>query len=346
MIRRLPWALFFYLALLVYGSLYPWHPLRVPQPEQFRFLLQPWPAFVTRTDLLTNVLIYVPFGFLAARHLTARRRLRRALPLISLLALALSTALECGQLFVPERVASNLDIATNTLGALLGAVIYGLARRRRSPGRWLLALRVRWFASGHLATLGLLLLALWLLPQFSLDPPSLIAGHLKTGFLPLWEVAQAPERIEPALAALYAVEYVVLTSVLASVLRQPPPLGLLLLLGGALFLAGKFLAATTLVKWHVTPRLFSLELAGGMAAGALSAARLLQAAGPAARWGPAGFALALALLAALLAGPMPLDGSARHFNVTGFAALAAVAWPWLAALYLGVHAAITHDPRH
>ena len=346
MMRRLPFALLVYSGLLVYGSLYPWHSLRLPEADSLRFLLQPWPPFVTRTDLLTNVLVYVPFGFLAARHLSERRRLRRALPLVFLLALGLSTVLECGQLLVPERVASNLDIATNTLGALLGAVIYGLSRRRRSPGRWLVALRLRWFAPGLLPTLGLLLLALWLLPQFSLNPPSLIAGHLKTGFLPLWEVAQAPERIEPGLAALYAVEYVVLASVLASVLRQPPRPGPLVLLAAAFFLAGKFLAAATLVKWNVTPRLLSLELAGGMAAGALSAVRLLQASRPSARWGAAAFALALALLALPLAGPMPLDGSARHFNVTGLAALAAVSWPWLAALYLAFHAAFSHGSRH
>ncbi|MEO1766684.1 VanZ family protein [Thiobacter aerophilum] len=341
-----PLALFFYAALLVYGSLYPLYGWRVPEPAAWGFLIAPVPPVVTRTDLATNVLVYVPFGWLMARALTASRRLRVALPMTCAAAALFSTAMETGQLFIPGRIASNLDIAANSLGALLGGLLYGLARWDRLPGRLVMGLRHRLLAPGRLSEAALLLLALWALLQLSLEPPSLLAGHLNRGFLPFWEVPSHLDRLEPLLAAIYAGELVVVGLMLATVLRQPPrPMGMTVA-ATTFVLACKFAAAAVLLKWTVLERLLSVELISGLAAGALSLNRLLGVwPQRPARW--SGVAIALLLGAALvyLIWPGMVEPSPRRLNVTGLAAAGALAWPWLSALYLAVARGEPPSPR-
>lgn len=337
--RRLPLALLLYTALLVFGSLYPFQGFRAVETADFAFLLAPLPPFVTRTDLTTNVLVYVPFGFLLARQLSRARRLRLALPWTLVLGALFSTAMEVGQLFVPGRVASNLDIATNAVGAGLGGVLYGLARKSRWPGRGLLLLRERWLAPGRLPELGLLLLALWFLTQLSLEAPSLIAGHLRTGFVPLWEIPGAPEQLEPWLAAIYALELTVLGMLLATLPHRAPGPWAATMFATVTLLLGKFFAAALFLKWTVLPRLVSLELVAGVAAGMLSLFRLARAPASRARGVAAGFAAGLGAALAFGAWLEGLAGlSARHFNITGIAAGLALLWPWLAAGYLAASA--------
>ncbi len=81
------------------------------------------PHHLSRTDLFSNVLLFVPLGFLI--FLSARRRaLSRPASLISALicGLALSAGVETLQLFSPLRTTSASDLFTNTVGAGCGAV--------------------------------------------------------------------------------------------------------------------------------------------------------------------------------------------------------------------------------
>jgi glycopeptide antibiotics resistance protein len=82
---------------------------------------------LSRTDLFSNVLLFVPLGFLAFLTIRGRRRT----PLASLLysvgyGLALSLGVETLQLFSPLRTTAASDVLTNTLGAGLGAVSGGI----------------------------------------------------------------------------------------------------------------------------------------------------------------------------------------------------------------------------
>jgi VanZ family protein len=344
--RRPPWAWLAYLALLVYGSLYPWTGFRLPAPDAWAFLTAPFPAFVTRTDLLTNVLVYVPFGWLFARWLSGPRRLRVVLPLSMVVAALVSTLLEAGQLFVPGRIASNLDIATNSLGAGLGAFLFGLVRVSRWPGSGLLALRRRWLPPSRLAEAGVLLLLVWLITQLSLYPPSALAGRLRSGFVPAWQAWMEPERIEPFAALLYALELPVFGSLLSTLARHPHRAGRSVLLTLGLWLFCKFGAAALLVKWSVLGRLLSLELLIGAAAGSLTLLRLIEAwPKPSARAAATGFAVLLGLLLGFGAISSGLEISTPRFNVTGLATVTVLVWPWLAALYLGLWSLAAARPR-
>ncbi|MDN4645133.1 VanZ family protein [Arthrobacter sp. PsM3] len=80
-----------------------------------------------------NVLLFIPVGFAAALALPSRRWWH-----ISALGLLASACVELGQfLFLPHRVASLLDVATNTAGAVVG-VILARALRERNKRRALL----------------------------------------------------------------------------------------------------------------------------------------------------------------------------------------------------------------
>lgn len=111
-------------ALILYGSLYPWQFDWWRSSESpVDVLLRSWPAQVDRfllRDVALNLLLYVPLGMTA---LLAARRHSRAAALIGAVALGagLSFAVELTQVYVPGRVCSLLDLACNFLGTIAGA---------------------------------------------------------------------------------------------------------------------------------------------------------------------------------------------------------------------------------
>lgn len=93
----------------------------------FRFQATPAHGLTTIwnwQDLVLNVLMFVPFGFVY--QLTRPRGAPPAWWPVLLLGAGLSGAIEVAQLFSPTRFTSLLDLGTNTAGALLGA--WGFAR--------------------------------------------------------------------------------------------------------------------------------------------------------------------------------------------------------------------------
>ena len=110
--------------------------------QPFRFA---WPARVEIMlwagwfDVLANVALFVPLGFVFALTRAARRTggiggtggTSRGTLARALIGGALaSLAIEFTQLFEPGRFPSPVDVATNALGALLGAWVHARAARR------------------------------------------------------------------------------------------------------------------------------------------------------------------------------------------------------------------------
>jgi VanZ family protein len=163
-----------YAVLTAYATLYPVEGWRDPGISAFAYLSAPWPRYVTRFDVVVNVLGYVPFGFLAVAALHPRLRGVPAFAAATAAAFALSLGLEALQSFLPARIASNLDALCNLAGAAIGAAL-----ALRFVPRWLrdgpLAdYRRRIFLPGAAADAGLVLIALWLLTQ--LNPGMLLFG--------------------------------------------------------------------------------------------------------------------------------------------------------------------------
>ncbi|WP_017925063.1 VanZ family protein, partial [Burkholderia glumae] len=112
-----------YAALIVYASLYPFSGWRSLGVGAFDYLFAPMPRYWTGFDVVTNVLGYLPLGVLAVGALHPRVRGPAAVLAATLFGTLVSGAMEALQTYLPTRVASNLDLGANALGALLGALL-------------------------------------------------------------------------------------------------------------------------------------------------------------------------------------------------------------------------------
>ena len=125
------------IALIVYGSLFPWHfHARHLSAGPLWVLLHSWPARIDRflfRDAVVNIALYLPAG--AAAALAFSRHLgRRGAALASVaLALMLSSALEIAQLFDAGRSTSMFDVVCNVTGAAAGVLLAGAAEGMLRP---------------------------------------------------------------------------------------------------------------------------------------------------------------------------------------------------------------------
>ncbi|MEX3899957.1 VanZ family protein [Paraburkholderia sp. BR10954] len=151
-------ALLLYAALIVYGSWYPFSGWRSLGIAPFAYLFDPMPQYLTAFDVVTNVLGYMPFGALVVLAVYPRRRGTPAVALAFVLGGLLSGTMEAVQTYLPTRVASNLDLAANTLGALIGAAMMSPLTGALLDRGLLRRLRLLWFERGH-ATLACIVAA-------------------------------------------------------------------------------------------------------------------------------------------------------------------------------------------
>ncbi len=180
-----PLALSF-VGLIVYASLYPFADWRYQGIAPWAFLSAPWPRYWTGFDIASNVIGYVPAGFLLALTAWRTGRSRGVILRATLTCAALSLVLEAIQSYLPGRVPSNVDLALNIAGGLLGAVLATALEQLGAIDRWS-RFRARWFlpdASG-----GMVLLALW--PAALLFPAAVPFG-----------LGQVLERLEDGLVDL------------------------------------------------------------------------------------------------------------------------------------------------
>lgn len=114
--RRLAAGLLGYIILTIF--LLTWNPFSFALPEHFQFSF-----YIGRRDALSNVLLFLPVGFL---YRLGQGKLRGAI----LLGAVISAGIETGQFFIPGRSPSVVDISMNTLGSGLGAGLYDLLTAR------------------------------------------------------------------------------------------------------------------------------------------------------------------------------------------------------------------------
>lgn len=182
-----PLALLF-AGLVLYASFYPFTGWRVQGVSPWAFLQAPLPQYWTGFDVVANLVGYAPLGFLLAIALLRSGWSRSAWPLAVCLSAALSLLVETLQNYLPMRVPSNLDLALNAAGGILGASTAWVLERLGGVRRWS-QFRSDWFEPG--AHGGLVLLALW--PFALLYPVSVPFG-----------LGQVAERLEAWLRRMMA----------------------------------------------------------------------------------------------------------------------------------------------
>ena len=153
---RLTAALFGYFVLVI--SVITLSPFDFALPRQFHLSY----AFVPR-DVLPNIVMFVPVGFLWRGFTRAARR-----PWWEPIAVAatFSLLLESAQIFIRDRYVSPVDLAANTLGAVLGGMVRERLERRTA---WQPALIER--LGLHLPLGGLIFL---LIPQLWLSAAGVV----------------------------------------------------------------------------------------------------------------------------------------------------------------------------
>jgi VanZ family protein len=123
-------------AFIVYGTLLPFNisPSIESAGAKLRRAMERSVRVTSRSDAISNVLLFAPWGFLLAVELVERRRgLGQIVVAATCSGFGLSACVEAIQVFVPSRTPSALDLITNTLGSAGGAVCGWVFARRAWP---------------------------------------------------------------------------------------------------------------------------------------------------------------------------------------------------------------------
>jgi VanZ family protein len=335
-----------YVLLVFYASLYPFEPWRPFATSPFAYLFEPWPRYYSAADVAINIIGYLPLGILLTLSAVAWATPWWAAVFATALGTVVSLSMETLQSYLPQRVPSNLDLLSNGLGALIGAVVAASAGRRLLLSGRLYRLRQRIFLPGALVDAGFVILVLWLFTQ--LYPAVWLFGN---GDLRFWlnavrNLAYTPESyrwIETGVTALNLAGIGLFVSALARAGRSTA-MPLLLLISTAVLL--KSVAAAGLFK----PGDASLWLTPGAMVGVPLGVVLYVSLMHLPRQRLAPFAALILLAGALLVNAAPenpyitrsvMVWQVGHFlSFNGITRLVSSFWPFVAAAYLSWFASL------
>lgn len=169
------YVFYFICGLIAYGSLYPFEfSLAELSTESWQIFSASWFAYVSKGDLLGNLVLFFPFGFLAF-YAFDTSKLRFKCSCILWAAFLFGLLLQLIQLAIPARDAILSDVVVNVFGAALGLAVAGSAAGRRvvkSPGY-----------SGYIVELSLL--ACWTIFLLSPFVPTIDFSKYKEALKPL-----------------------------------------------------------------------------------------------------------------------------------------------------------------
>jgi VanZ family protein len=343
----LPWILAVaYLLVIAYASLQPFSGWWTPPEEIRHFLTAPWPRYITLEDVVVNIFAYVPLGFLLSRALMRRwRNPAPAVLIAAVLAALLSTAMETIQMFMPSRVASNVDILTNGMGGLIGALTAPLFSSTRVLGLRVARLRRTWFVYGTGADLGLVLLCLWLVTQLHPTAQLFGTGHIRSTFdLPVLFI-HTPALLLTAEAAVAGFNVLGLGLISLALTRDRARCAIALAaVLGAGFIAKAYTAlslakASGALAWLTPGVVLGIFVAAVLLYGLALLPRRAQ-------WAAASISFAAAIAAINVAPDNPyqtvpallLIGPTHFLSFSGIVRALSELWPFLALVYTAVSA--------
>ena len=299
-------AALLYALLLIYGTLFPLQGWVTPSFNPLEMMYINGLKHTSWSDVITNLLVYMPLGFLLMRSLSGILSCSWCKVLAALLVGGLlSLTLELMQAHIPGRTPSLYDLVLNTAGSGIGAAIALILKRENRLGQWLYRLRLTYIKQGATADVGLLTLGMWALAQLSPLVPSLDLDNLRNGLKPLVKVLQDPQLFSWLQFAEYAAAIAALGILYANLQRYR-------YMATTRFLA--FAASILLLKVLVVNRQLSMEALLGLATAALLMLLLKRLRTP----GNLIASAVLLLLAIVLEGIQPGTTSAKSSLVSAF----------------------------
>ncbi|MBI2287033.1 MAG: VanZ family protein [Nitrosomonadales bacterium] len=171
--RLRTWLAIGYALFIVYASLSPFTGWREQGLDFSEVLAAPLLLTYTAFDAVINLLSYLPFGLLAGLALHARFGAAASVVLGLCLGVSLSAGMEYLQMYLPARISSNMDLLSNSVGTLIGALLAVSV----ASWTWLFSRLTHWrsglFHQGHEMDFGLALLVLWMFGQVNPSLPML-----------------------------------------------------------------------------------------------------------------------------------------------------------------------------
>ena len=299
---------------------------------------------------MLNIVAYLPLGAMLFAALRPLLPTTAAVMAATLMAALLSLALESVQMFLPTRIASNLDLLTNISGAGIGALAAWVFASPAFANNPLAAMRRHAIRAGALGDVGLLVIALWILTLFYQAPLASGNGDLREmlGIAPLF--THTPLSYLLAETSVVALS-IIATSLLVSLLLLPgksplPAIAVTLLLA----LTAKSIAVVTITRSTHWLQWLTPGVAAGAGTGVVLLAVLLRLV-PAAR---AAIALICIMAGVFIVNispenpyqPMPafmLSPQPTHLlNFSQILHTVSQAWPLIAAVFLLV---VARDSR-
>lgn len=340
---RLAWILALaYLLVIAYASLQPFQGWRAPPQEVLQFLFAAWPRYITLQDVAVNVAAYLPLGFLFSMACGTRYGPARGAMAATLAAAVVSLAMEAAQMFLPARIASNVDLLANTLGALLGAMAAPLFAPTRILGGKLHAARHQLFLDGMKAEAGLVIVGLWLITQFHPMVQPFGSGGIRATFDLPARYAHTPSLALMSQAMVVLLSLTGIGLMVCALMRGPTrPLRVIaMLISAVLFVkvltAALFGLASAPLAWLTPGVMLGLLIGSTLLYGAAHLPRLAQ-------FGIAAACIAAATVVINLAPDNPYHsvpslllarGTSYYLSFSGIVRALSELWPLLAIGYL------------
>jgi VanZ family protein len=330
-----------YTLVILFASLQPFSGWRAPPAEVLGFLAA-WPRYITAGDVILNIVAYLPLGAMLFAALRPPLTAAVALVVATLLAALLSLGLESAQMFLPTRIASNLDLLANSAGAGIGALSAWMLTRPAFANNPLAAIRRDVVRTDAFGDCGLIMVGAWILIQFHQAPLVFGGGDWREmlRFTPLF--AHTPQTYilaESAIAALATTAIGLLISLLLQPQRPAAPAIVLTL---ALALTAKSIAAATLARAAYWLQWLTPGVGSGIAGGLVLFAILARLART---------ARALSAVFCLVAGVFIVNGTPENpyqaapafmlspqpthlLNFSNIVRVLSQAWPLVAVIFL------------
>ncbi|MDD2700600.1 MAG: VanZ family protein [Sideroxydans sp.] len=234
-----------YVLMIVYASLSPFAGWQASGVTFVEVLASPLSQAYTAFDAVANWLAYLPLGMLLALNLIIRFKAVHSVLLATLAALVLSMVMEYLQMYLPMRAAASVDVLTNSVGALCGAVLAVLV----APQPWFARAtqwRIELFERGDGVDFGLALVMLWMFAQINPSLPMLGNVFLteEAGSI----AAFAPSQFSLWASAAVACNLLLIGLLLQTLFRIRRHVAAALLLMLSVVALGKFISAAVLLR--------------------------------------------------------------------------------------------------